>query len=166
MDQPKLDYKMFILPVVLLLTRKINFKDAATEPAEVREEGARNIWLAQQGIIAVTVLMSTIYLYIYSRITQQKDCDTKIWVPPKPKPTLPFNMGPPAEPEKPEDYEETTYAEFENKQLRDAAGALAFNVGIALFMSYKFHVHVSLLMQVTLTRTLYPNPNTVPPQQH
>ena len=105
--QPKFDIKMLLLPAVMLLTRRINFKDGEAEEASVREEGARNVLLAQQVLVAVAALMATLYAYLYTRIAAHKDAKVKIWVPPKLKPVLPFNMGPPAEPVKAEDYEET-----------------------------------------------------------
>lgn len=144
--QPKLDFKMFLLPGILLLTRKINFKNTGGTD-EANAEGTRNILLAQQGLVAVGVLMATLYYYLFTRIRAQSNKDVKIWVPPKAKPALPFGLGPPAEEEKASDYEETSYSEYEMKLLKEAAGGMCFSVGISLFMSFKFNVHVSLLMQ-------------------
>ena len=73
--------------------------------------------------------------------------DKKIWVPPKAKPTLPFGLGPPAEPIKAEDYEASTYKAHEIKLLQESGQSIVMSLAISLFMSFKFQVHVSLLMQ-------------------
>lgn len=56
-------------------------------------------------------------------------------------------MGPPAEIVKPEEYEETTYLDLEIKLLKESVQGILFGVGITLFMSFKFNVHVSLIIQ-------------------
>ena len=140
MAQPKMDFKMLVLPAVLLLSRRIDMKPDSAD-------GARNILLAQQGLVAVAVLMVTLYAYLYTRINAQKDKDKSIWVPPKPKPQLPFGLGPPEEPPKENEFEETTYKAYEMKLLQEAAGGLLFSVAVTLFMSFKFKVHISLLIQ-------------------
>ena len=83
-------------------------------------------------------------------VHNRKDKDyssKKIWIPPKPQPTLPFGLGPPPTPVKAEDYNETTLQKHEILLLQESVKKLAFSGGISLFMSYKFNVHVSLLMQ-------------------
>jgi Phosphate transport (Pho88) len=140
MAQPKMDFKMLVLPAVLLLSRRIDMKPESPD-------GARNILLAQQVLVAVAVLMVTLYAYLYVRINAQKEKDKAIWVPPKAKPQLPFGLGPAEEPPKESEYEETTYKTYEMKMLQEAAGGLLFSVAVTLFMSFKFKVHISLLIQ-------------------
>jgi hypothetical protein len=60
----------------------------------------------------VAAVVLSLYFYIFTRAQTNKDKRT-IWVPPKPKPTLPFGLGPAAEPVKVEDFEMTTYGEYE-----------------------------------------------------
>jgi len=79
---------------------------------------------------------------------KEKDYSSKkIWIPPKPQATLPFGLGPPPTPVKPDDYNETTLQNHEILLLQESVKKLAFSGGISLFMSYKFNVHVSLIMQ-------------------
>lgn len=79
---------------------------------------------------------------------KDKDYSSKpIWIPPKPQPTLPFGLGPPPAPVKVDDYAESTLQKHEISLLQESVKKLAFSGGISLFMSYKFNVHVSLLMQ-------------------
>ena len=80
------------------------------------------------------------------QIDKKKDLKA-IWVPPKAKPSLPFGLGPPAEPVEAKDYEETTYHAHEKKLLQEAVQAALMSAGISFFMSYQFQVHMSLLMQ-------------------
>lgn len=70
-----------------------------------------------------------------------------IWVPPKAKPVIPFGLGPPEEVVTPDKYVETTYAEHEMKLLKDSAQQILLSMGITLLMSFKFNVHVSLVIQ-------------------
>ena len=81
-------------------------------------------------------------------VNNKKDKDSKkIWIPPKPQPTLPFGLGPPPAPVKADDYTETTLQNHEIFLLQESVKKLAFSGGISLFMSFKFNVHVSLIMQ-------------------
>jgi hypothetical protein len=83
----------------------------------------------------------------------------KIWVPPKPKPSLPFGMGPAPEPVEPKDYEETNYSEYEKKLLKEAVQSVLMSAGISIFMSFQFQIHMSLLMQaIMMPLTAYDNP--------
>lgn len=121
---------------MLFLSKKIDMKDPQI------------ILYAQIGLISVGALILLIHAYVYFALNKKsKDDEKKIWVPPKPKPQLPFNMGPPPEPVKPEDYEATTYKEYETKLLRESGFGVLMSLGISMFMSIKFNVHVSLLMQ-------------------
>lgn len=82
---PKLDFKMLILPAILLLSRNIDMKN----PDLIQK--------LQVGLITVAVAILSIHFYVYSRVSASKDTK-KIYVPPKPKPQLPFGLGPPEEP--------------------------------------------------------------------
>ena len=109
-----------------------------------------NYNIVKYGFIAVAVLVLTIHAYVYMIVNNKKDKDyssKKIWIPPKPQPTLPFGLGPPPTPVKPDDYTETTLQKHEIFLLQESVKKLAFSGGISLFMSFKFNVHVSLLMQ-------------------
>lgn len=90
--------------------------------------------------------MLSIYFYVYNLAMAKSDKDKPIWVS-KPKPTLPFGLGPPPEPLKPEDFDETTYGEHEKKLLLEAAKGILMSGAISFFMSMKFNVHMSLLIQ-------------------
>ena len=46
-----------------------------------------------------------------------------------------------------EDFEATTYKEHEIKLLKESVQSVAMSVGIALVMSFKFNIHMSLLVQ-------------------
>ena len=100
-------------------------------------------------MITVAVLMCSVYYYIYTLVKAGKDKSKVIWVPPKAKPSLPFGLGPEPEPLKDSDFVKTTYEEYETKLIKEAGQALLMPVGISMFMSLKFNVHVSLLMQVS-----------------
>ena len=80
-----MDPKMIVLPAMLYFGRKVDF----TNPEIVK--------MGQISLVSVGVLLLTVHFYIYTRI-QAKKSDRKVWVPPKPKPTLPFNLGPAEEP--------------------------------------------------------------------
>jgi hypothetical protein len=131
---PKLELKMLALPVMLFASRKIDFKD----PEIVK--------YSQITFITVTVLILTMHFYAYSRVTAKKNEKT-IYVPPKAKPALPFGLGPPAEPVKPEDYTVTTLTDHETGLLKESAGSICMSMLITLFMSFKFNIHMSLVMQ-------------------
>lgn len=80
-----------------------------------------------------------------------KNDKKEIWVPPKAKPSLPFGLGPPEEPVKPEDYEHTNYKDYELKLIKDAVQQLLFSCVIAYFVSTKFEIYLSLLVQTITT---------------
>lgn len=131
---PKLDFKMLVLPAVMFFSKKIDFKDPQI------------IQYTQLGFTAVLVLLMTVYYIAKTRIEAKKD-EKKIWVPPKPKPQLPFGLGPAPEPVKPEDYEATTYMAYESKLVQELIQSALMSAAISFFMSYQFKVHMSLLMQ-------------------
>lgn len=90
-------------------------------------------------------------------IHSKKD-DKEIWVPPKAVPTLPFGLGPAPKPVLAEDFKKTTYPQHEMEILKEAATQLAMSVGISMFVSMKFQIHISLLIQCAmLPLTIYEN---------
>jgi hypothetical protein len=162
MAQPKMDLKMFVMPAMLLLSRKIAFTtpnpdyicdEDGTCPKDIPKDlpNVDMIQKAQMGLATVVVVLMTLFYYVYSRVQAKgKDADKEIWVPPKPKPTLPFGMGPPPEEIKAEDFKKTTLREHEMSLVKESASGMVFPIGIAFFMSLKMNVHVSLLMQAVM----------------
>jgi len=141
---PKLDIKMLVLPALMFLQKRFVFVDKDGKATELVQQ-------AQMGLVAVAVLMLTIHYYVYTRIqAKNKGVLTKIFVPPKPKPTLPFGMGPPPEPLTPEQYTETTMLDHEISILKESLQSIVMSVIISLVMSMKFNIHVSLLMQAIM----------------
>jgi len=134
---PKFDIKMLILPAVMFFSKKIDFKDPQI------------IQITQAAFTAVLVILLSLYYFAYTRIQSKKDLK-KIWVPPKPKPSLPFGLGPAPEPVEPKDYEETTYNAYETKLIKELVQSALMSAGISFFMSYQFKVHMSLLMQAIM----------------
>jgi hypothetical protein len=107
------------------------------------------------GLFTVCVLALGSYLFVHQMISSKKD-KTVIWVPPKAQAALPF--GPQPEPPKPEDFVATNYMDHEIKLVFEALQALAVSVGIALFMSFKFEIHMSCMMNcVMVPLGLYDN---------
>ena len=123
-----------VLPAMLFLSKKIDMTDP------------KIIFYAQVGLLSVGTIMLLIHGYCYMMMSTNKD-KRDIWVPPKAKPTLPFGLGPPAEPVKAEEFEKTTYKEYETKLLKESAFGILMSLAISMGMSLKFNVHVSLLMQ-------------------
>lgn len=82
---PKLDLKMLVVPVILLLSRNVDMKNE------------KIVQLLQTVLISIGVVVLSIHYLVYLKVTSSKN-DKKIWVPPKPKPQLPFGLGPPEEP--------------------------------------------------------------------
>lgn len=93
----------------------------------------------------MVVVVASIHYYLYTRVTSKTDEKT-IWVPPKPKQTLPFGLGPAPEPIKIEDFEKTTYKDHEIKLLKDGVQSILMSGGISFLMSLKFGP-MSLLIQ-------------------
>lgn len=141
---PKFDFKMLIVPAILFFSKKIDFKDPAIL------ELVRNIF------IAVVVLVLSLYYYLYTKVSANKD-PKKIWVPPKPKPGLPFGLGPAPEPIKIEDFEATTYGEYETKLLKDGVQAVVMSGGISFLMSLKFSPMALLIQSVMIPVTMSEN---------
>jgi len=134
---PKLDLKMLVVPAMFLLSRQVDMKNE------------KIVQYMQAGLITVSIIILSLHFYVYSKVLATKNTK-KIWVPPKPKPQLPFNLGPPEEPVKAEDFEITTYPDHEVKLLKDSIGAAAMSIGISLLMSFKFGVHMSLMIQAVM----------------
>lgn len=131
-----MDLKMLVFPAVLLLQKK--FVDL-TVP--------ENVDLVRQVLFTTIAVAVGIYAIIYQRIQSRSEENAKkIWVPPKPQPTMPFSAPPP--PPSPSDYVETTYFQHEVALLKETATQMATSCGIALFMSFKFNIHVSSMAQV------------------
>ena len=107
-------------------------------------------------LFTVIVLVLSLYYYLYTRATNQKD-DKKIWVPPKPKPTLPFGLGPPPEPIKIEDFEATTYKEHEVKLLKEGVQSVVMSGGISFAMSMKFSPMPLLIQSIMIPLTMFEN---------
>jgi hypothetical protein len=159
--QPKLDLKMFVMPAMLLLSRKIQFTtpnpdyiceddgtcpDVKIIPKELPNEDM--IQKAQIALATVAIVLMSIYYLVYSKVNAKgKESDKDIWGPPKPKPTLPFGIGPAPEPVKLEDFTQTTLRQHEIGLVKESAQAMVFPIAIAFFMSIKMNVHVSLMMQ-------------------
>lgn len=106
-----MDFKMFVMPAMLILSRQISFTvpnpeyicdgdvcpDVKVIPKEINNQDV--VDKAQMGLMFVAVLLMTAYYFVYTRVNSQgTDGKKQIWVPPKPKPTLPFGMGPAPEP--------------------------------------------------------------------
>lgn len=134
---PKLDFKMLVLPAVMFFSKKIDFKDPQI------------VQYVQIAFTTVLVLLMSVYLFAKQKIEAKKDTK-KIWVPPKPKPQLPFGLGPAPEPVEPKDYEETTYMAYEQKLVQELIQSALMSAAISFFMSYQFKVHMSLLMQAIM----------------
>jgi hypothetical protein len=49
-----------------------------------------------------------------------------------------------------DEYKKTTYEEHEISILKEVAQGAFFSCGIAVFMSYKFNIHISCLMQAVM----------------
>jgi hypothetical protein len=134
---PKLELKMLVLPVMFLFQKQVDFKDPQILNA------------ARIGLLSVAVIALGTYFMIKQSI-DRKNNQKKIWIPPKAPPSIPF-LSPPSEgPPKPEDYTETTYHDHEQKLVMEAIQGVVLSCGIAAFMSFKFDVHFSCLMQAVM----------------
>ncbi len=101
--------------------------------------------------------MLAAYFFIYQKVNSKSDSKT-IWVPPKAKPSLPFGLGPAPEPVKPEDFEKTTYKDYEVKLLKENVQQLIMGGAMSYFMTLKFQIYISLVVQiVTMPLNLYEN---------
>lgn len=112
--------------------------------------------LCSDSAFAVVVVVLSAYYFLYTRVTANKDAK-KIWVPPKPKPTLPFGLGPAPEPIKIEDFEATTYQEHELKLLKEGVQAVVMSGGISFLMSLKFSPMALLIQSVMIPITMSEN---------
>lgn len=128
---------MMVLPLMFFMQKQIDLKD----PVILNYV---RIALASAAVIAIGT-----YFFIKQTI-DRKNNQKKIWIPPKAPPSIPFLSPPTNEPPKPEEYTETTYCEHENKLIMEALQGVAMSCGIAAFMSFKFGVHFSCLLQAVL----------------
>mmetsp|Transcript_18515 Transcript_18515/g.19285 ORF Transcript_18515/g.19285 Transcript_18515/m.19285 type:complete len:249 (-) Transcript_18515:100-846(-) len=143
-EAPKIDLKMMVLPAMFFLQKQIDLKDPNI---------LNNVRI---GLITVGIIGLATYFFI-KQIIDSKNNNTKIWIPPKQPPQIPF-LSPPAEPIKPEDYTETTYKKHENKLIMEAIQGIVMSCGIAALMSFKFNIHMSCLMQAVMVPVgLYDN---------
>ena len=77
--------KMLILPLVMFGSKKLDFTNAVF---------VQNL---QYGLVTVAVIVLSLHFLVYSKISTSTNSSKKIWVPPKPKASLPFGLGPPEE---------------------------------------------------------------------
>ena len=133
---PKMDLKMMVLPALFLLQKQIDMKDP------------KIINYARIGLVTAALIAAGTYFMIWKMTDSNKDKKV-VWIPPKAPPSIPF-LSPPAEPLKPEDYTKTTIPEHEKKLVQEALQGIAMSVGIAIFMSMKFDIHLSCLMQAVM----------------
>lgn len=144
MAAPKFDFKMLVVPAILFFSKKLDMTDPAV------------LQLVRTGFISVVVLVLSGYFFLYTRVTGKKD-DKKIWVPPKAKPALPFGLGPAPEPIKIEDFEATTYSEYELKLVKEGVQAVVMSGGISFLMSLKFSPMALLIQSVMIPITMSEN---------
>lgn len=135
---PKLELKMFLPLIVIFGSKYIDLK---------REENVNYVRIAAGSSLA---LMLSVFFILYKMIEGKGD-KTKIYVPPKPAFSMPFS--PPPEAPTPDQYEETTYFDYETKMLYEGSSQSCFAVAIALFMSWKFNIHISCLLQACIVPT-------------
>lgn len=144
-DAPKLEIKSLIVPAIVFFHKKfINFDDP-----DIVEK-------ARLALYTVIALALALYFLLWDLVRRKKDEKT-IWVPPAAPQALPFMPKP--EPPKPEDFEKTTYEAHELKLVRGSVQSLLLSCGIAIFVSYKFNIHISILMQaIMIPMTLWDSP--------
>jgi len=130
---PALDAKMPLTLVCLYFARQIDTKD----PDVLAEQQLRFMY--------VTAGVCAVLAYSFLRVYFSSDKSKQIWVPPKKPPANPFAPAPEVKAELTE-YEATTYGEHEMGLLRTAVGQAAMAFGIAMVMSYKFGIHMSVVM--------------------
>jgi hypothetical protein len=104
----------------------------------------------------VVVVVLGLHYYLYNAITSKND-NTLIWVPPKPKQQLPFGLGPPIEPIKIDDYEKTSYKDYEIKLLRESVQSIVMSGGISYLMSMKFGPMSLLIQAIMIPVNLFDN---------
>ena len=137
---PKLELKMVLPLIVIFGSKYIDLKE---------EQNVNYVRIAAGTSLALAL---SVYFILYKMIEGKGD-KSKIYVPPKPAPSLPF-MAPPPKPT-PDQYEETTYFDHEKLMLWDASTAACSSVGIAMFMSWKFNIHISCLLQAVILPTSF-----------
>ena len=136
-DAPKFSLKMVALPLVLFFQKRIiDFNNPES-------------LLQARTILALITVVSLIVLVILYKVVEWKSDKRKIWVPPaKQEVSMPFLPKP--EPPKPSEFIETTYELHEKKVVFDAIKSIGFASAIAFFISFKFSIHMSVLMQLIM----------------
>ena len=133
---PAIDLKMPLTLGIIYFTRSYDLK------VEENLEFAR---MCLGGAVAFTFAL---YLIVFLRIWMKSSDKTTIWVPPKAKAAVPFQPPPPA-PE-PSEYEASTYYDYEMKLFREACTQSGMSLGIAVVMSFKFNIHMSVMLQTAM----------------
>ena len=133
-EMPAMDMKMPLSIGMMFYARKID----TTDPAVLNEY--REYFF----IIAAVTAALLIIGYLIS--SGHKDANKTIYVPPKKLSPSPFAPTPPP-PVPPAQWEKTTYGAHEFGLLKSVVGSTAMGFGIALLMSFKFGVHMSIIMQ-------------------
>jgi len=164
-DSPKFEPKMLMMPLMLLVSRQLKFAEPNPAyicipdadgvdqcPSDIPKELPLEdmIQYAQMALITVATILVAAYYFVYSKVEangKNAESSKTVWMPPKPKPSLPFGLGPPAEPLTEDDFKETTIKDHEIAMVKEAAQGMVMPVAIAYFMSLKMGVHVSLIMQ-------------------
>lgn len=141
---PKFDVKMLVVPAILFFGKKIDFKDPQV------------VELTRNCFFGAVVLVLVVYGFIYMRIVTKKD-EKNIWVPPKPKPSLPFGLGPAPEPLTVADYEATTYKGYESKLVREGVQSVLLSGTISYFMAMKFGPMSMVIQAVMMPMNLSDN---------
>lgn len=132
---PKMDLKMMVLPIMFILQKQIDM----TNPETINS--------VRMGFLTIGILAVGSYLFIYQIISGKKDMKV-MWVPPPPQPALPF--GPQPKPPTAADYVKTNYHDHELHLVFEALKGLAISCGMALFLSWKFQIHMSCLMNCVM----------------
>ena len=140
---PAFDMKMPLTLGIMYFSRKIDFTTANENESEENE----NVTLARMALAGAATFCLLLYLFVYTRIGANKKKNDIIYVAPKAAPAM---FSPPAGPPDPKEWEEVTYNDHETKLLREAFSQLLMSCGIAVFMSMKFQIHVSCVMQCIL----------------
>jgi hypothetical protein len=143
-EMPKIELKMVLPLIIMMFQNKI-----------IDLKVPDNVDKLRMAMITSVVAVYSVYFILYMIIKNRKN-STEIWVPPKPTPAMPFSPPPP----KPthDKYEKTTYSNYECGQIIEIARTSGTSIAIALFMSYKFNIHISCLFQLILVPfSLYDN---------
>jgi hypothetical protein len=106
---------------------------------EVLEEYTQYFYMATAGVFIM-------YAICYLIIIMKKET-TSVWMPPPKTPATPFSSEQPKAPTLME-YQQTTIQAHELGLLKSAAGQTLFGAGMAMVMSWKFNIHMSIVMNI------------------